>query len=681
MFNNLTNQPKLSVILPCYNVEQYIKEALDSVLAQTLSDIEIIPVDDGSPDNCGEIIKQYSEKYKNIKPIFKKNGGYGSAVNAGLSVATGEYIAILEPDDYIMEDYYNILYLEAISDGLDVCGVNSYCEIRDGAHPKLIQSHWVDNPDYLSFEGVNDYFASGNVGITLKIYKRSFIIEKNIALHEDLRSYHDVPFVAEVLSKSEKTRIIIGTGYYYRKDVITSTTKSKTNFISIVEAVDKVKDLLSNPLLRNKRRAALAGYCLRHLIHYFKLANSRIHSKATAEYIKSNIIDILQENKEIYIHTASKNVINNISPNYNNLKLLKANVIKFNQSPLFTIDTYTQVKSLYSNLSQLYFFSYYAYALGKDEYLKEFRERIAAIINYIPDLVSMPITHFIEKYISDATYDFPKNYNQRWYISFTLYLFKHVNKDRISLAFDSINEARTDTTIARFFPELTNKFPCEYSYLSESFRKTQVIRQSVIHKHEEFLAYIKGKSIAIVGNSPSELGKGHGKEIDSYDVVIRFNNYSTEAKYADDYGRKVNVWAITPGIESLNYQEAFYEYDFVMSPKLGLQLHEERLSIIYNYIIAGGNYFQIDTIDCRRYSDLIIPSVGLYVLHFLMKNKASIGNVGVYGFSPKTATKDNRHYFTGDPVPTSKVRFHDWDREELCINHLKNTFKEHNRKF
>jgi len=115
---------KVSIILPCYNVAKYLPQALDSLLKQSLSEIEIIPVDDGSPDNCAEVIRDYASKDARIKPIYKANGGYGTAVNAGLNIATGEYVAILEPDDYVMEDYYHILYTEAKIYDLDICGVN-----------------------------------------------------------------------------------------------------------------------------------------------------------------------------------------------------------------------------------------------------------------------------------------------------------------------------------------------------------------------------------------------------------------------------------------------------------------------------------------------------------------------------------------------------------------------------
>ena len=89
---------KISVIIPVYNVEQYLRECLDSVLNQTLKDIEIICVDDGSPDDCPRIVDEYAQKDKRIKVIHKENGGYASAINRGLECANVEFIGIVESD-------------------------------------------------------------------------------------------------------------------------------------------------------------------------------------------------------------------------------------------------------------------------------------------------------------------------------------------------------------------------------------------------------------------------------------------------------------------------------------------------------------------------------------------------------------------------------------------------------
>ena len=97
----MKKQPLISIIIPVYNVEQYLDECMKSLINQTLKDIEIICINDGSTDNSLEILKGYAEKDDRIKIIDKENGGYGIAMNMGLKAATGEYIGILEPDDYV----------------------------------------------------------------------------------------------------------------------------------------------------------------------------------------------------------------------------------------------------------------------------------------------------------------------------------------------------------------------------------------------------------------------------------------------------------------------------------------------------------------------------------------------------------------------------------------------------
>ncbi|MBE7064488.1 MAG: glycosyltransferase family 2 protein [Ruminococcaceae bacterium] len=97
----MNNDPLISIIMPVYNVEKYIRRSLDCVVNQTYTNLEIILVDDGSQDNCPAICDEYAEKDSRIKVIHKQNGGIGSARNAGMDIATGDYLTIFDPDDYV----------------------------------------------------------------------------------------------------------------------------------------------------------------------------------------------------------------------------------------------------------------------------------------------------------------------------------------------------------------------------------------------------------------------------------------------------------------------------------------------------------------------------------------------------------------------------------------------------
>ena len=102
--------PKVSIVVPVYNTEEFLNRCIESLLHQTLHDIEIILVDDESPDNCPIICDQYADKYPKIKVIHKKNGGLGMACNSGIGMASGEYIAFCDSDDYVDATMYETMY-------------------------------------------------------------------------------------------------------------------------------------------------------------------------------------------------------------------------------------------------------------------------------------------------------------------------------------------------------------------------------------------------------------------------------------------------------------------------------------------------------------------------------------------------------------------------------------------
>ena len=116
----MENNIKVSVVIPIYNVEKYLRQCLDSVVNQTLKEIEIICVNDGSTDSSPAIINEYAAKDPRIVVIDKANSGYGHSMNCGFDLARGEYIGIVESDDYADPDMFEKLYECAAADGLDV---------------------------------------------------------------------------------------------------------------------------------------------------------------------------------------------------------------------------------------------------------------------------------------------------------------------------------------------------------------------------------------------------------------------------------------------------------------------------------------------------------------------------------------------------------------------------------
>lgn len=666
--------PCVSIILPCYNVELYLRKALDSALNQTLTNIEIIPVDDGSPDNCADIIKEYAQKDSRVKPVFKQNGGYGTAVNAGLEIAQGEYIAILEPDDYVAEDYYYILYNEAKKDDLDVCGVNAYCEVRDFEPPKLIQTHWIDNQDYMSFDGVNEYLSSGNVGITLKIYKRSFLKRKKISLKEDLRAYHDLPFVAETMISAEKIRIIKGVGYFYRKDNELSTTKKVSSFYNILYAIEYVLNLANKLAIRKSRKSVILSHSINHLFHYSKLLESR--SKDETYYsIERLINNIIAQDYPLTISLSHKGKANQYHFR-SEVNFVKRNIVDFGSYPVIDMSYYQENKNLSDVLSQVNFYTYYAITTNDASEIATIRFMLKNILYYFPGLRLRAITDFISYYFTRGLVNYAKDWNEAWYIVFVWYM-KDSDDRFLKKLYEPLNSPNFSKSILQFIPKITEGIDYSYAELSSNFRKSKVINEFAKNSQKKFIEYIKDKSIAVVGNAPSELGKDLGNQIDSHDIVVRFNNFSTAPEFTKDYGKKTNVWAITPGIENLYFSDELYNFDYIIAPDLGFELSQQRLDIFYNYLVLGGSFHFMNTIRCRQKFNMCVPSVGLYFLYYIFENIDLVNKVSMYGFSPLSAKKEIRHYFDDDPTKTSNLKFHDWDMEAVIINDFRRVFDNH----
>ena len=128
--------PKVSVIIPVYNVEQYVEKSIQSVLNQSMKDIEIILVNDGSTDKSGEICDRYGQKEERIIVIHKENGGLSSARNVGVKAASGDYIGFIDSDDYIESVMYETLYQMAERDSADVAVCGVYDVYKNGKVPQ-----------------------------------------------------------------------------------------------------------------------------------------------------------------------------------------------------------------------------------------------------------------------------------------------------------------------------------------------------------------------------------------------------------------------------------------------------------------------------------------------------------------------------------------------------------------
>lgn len=210
--------PKVSVIVPVYNVEKYIDKCLLSLLNQTLDDIEIIVVNDGSPDNSQEIIDRYVKEYKTkIKSYIKPNGGLSDARNFGIEHATGDYIGFVDGDDFVDIRMFETLYNKAIQDKYDlvVCNLN-YVYDYDVVPTS---SNVLEDTEDIKKVMLNIYPTAWN-----KLYKKSFLNKHHLRFKKGVW-YEDVEFIYRVLPFVNKIGQVKDCFYQYvqREGAITKT--------------------------------------------------------------------------------------------------------------------------------------------------------------------------------------------------------------------------------------------------------------------------------------------------------------------------------------------------------------------------------------------------------------------------------------------------------------------------
>ena len=213
--NKIDYTPKISVIIPVYNVEEYLRECLDSVVNQTLKEIEIICVDDGSTDNSLEILKEYAQKDKRFTVIAQKNQGSGKARNNAIDNAKGEFIAFMDSDDmYPNEKTLEHLYNKAIENNVIICG-GSLSQLREGgiivSDPKEFEKGYC-----FETEGIVNYSDyQFDYGYWRFIYNRQFLKENQLYFPDYLRQ-QDPPFFVKTMAIAEKFYAVKETTYVYR---------------------------------------------------------------------------------------------------------------------------------------------------------------------------------------------------------------------------------------------------------------------------------------------------------------------------------------------------------------------------------------------------------------------------------------------------------------------------------
>jgi glycosyltransferase involved in cell wall biosynthesis len=236
-------QPLISIIIPVYNAEQYLHRCVDSILAQTYKNLEIILVNDGSKDNSGKICDEYAELDNRVRVIHKQNGGAASTRNAGLDVANGEYIAFIDSDDSIIPDMYDTLYNRISKSNADIaiCGfVMIYPDFQ-----RIIE---VPNEKFykieeLFYDWLYYYYQTLLSVPWNKLYKKQLIIENNIRFPN--RDCEDTWFVTDCLNKCDNgVEFVKITPYLYYFGANGDSLNARYTLEGVLQSKEHIYDIM-----------------------------------------------------------------------------------------------------------------------------------------------------------------------------------------------------------------------------------------------------------------------------------------------------------------------------------------------------------------------------------------------------------------------------------------------------
>ena len=252
--------PKVSIVIPIYNVEKYLRQCLDSVINQTLKDTEIICVNDGSKDSSLDIILEYAAKDPRIVVINKENSGYGNSMNRGFDIAKGEYIGIIESDDYAELNMFEALYNCAKKDDLDVVKSGFFFYYSKPAErnvPSPVASKTMCSRVFCpatDFKSPKEQVEFFNIKPTIwsAIYKKDFIRANNIRFNETPgASYQDASFNFKVWACAKRVRLVQDCFLHYRQDNESSSINSPGKVFCICDEYDEMRRFLDErPILK-----------------------------------------------------------------------------------------------------------------------------------------------------------------------------------------------------------------------------------------------------------------------------------------------------------------------------------------------------------------------------------------------------------------------------------------------
>ncbi len=299
------NKIKVSLIIPVYNAEEFLDESINSLLNQTLRDMELICVNDGSKDNSLQMLKDFSKKDPRIKIINQENQGCGAARNKALDNANGDYIYFFDPDDYLVPDALEKLYYNAISNNSDFV-IFKIASFRDGQpinydEPGFEFEKIFNDVDFNNFtfnyRAIKRHVLLSSFAPWTKFYKKEFLDK-----YDDFRfhinvAFDDVPFHVQSMLRAERISYVPEFFYHYRLSNPNSVNNTASNAPDIFKIVDYVEEFLKNENYFDEFREDFFIFKITQLSMYIISSNSEDYFKM----VKSSINNMNFSDTDAYI--------------------------------------------------------------------------------------------------------------------------------------------------------------------------------------------------------------------------------------------------------------------------------------------------------------------------------------------------------------------------------------------
>ncbi len=242
----------ISVIVPIYNVEKYLKQCIDSIVSQSFKDYEVILVDDGSPDNCPVICDEYAKKYTQVKVIHKENGGLVSARKAGVKTAVGEYICFVDGDDWIKPDFLELIAEKITENNADILSFNftRYTPERcEECIQPIILGYYLKNEliekVYSHMLSTKPFYSFGiHPSVCAKCIRREIVLNEYKYIPDVVTLGEDTMLTCACLLEADSLEIINNTSYMYRQNMSSMTHSYNKNLMQgIVTLLEYIQDI------------------------------------------------------------------------------------------------------------------------------------------------------------------------------------------------------------------------------------------------------------------------------------------------------------------------------------------------------------------------------------------------------------------------------------------------------